>query len=83
MEKVKVTLLNALMAEKGLTNKEIIKMSGIAKSTLLHYKAQTKRITRKNQIKLCDALNVSHDTDLEEIVEIDKRWLHGNSHTFD
>ena len=84
MEKitVKVTRLRALRAERGLSYKDIVEMSGVAKSTLLHYEAKTKRITRKNQIRLCKAFDINEDTDLEELVEIDRRWLHKNSHTF-
>ena len=82
METAKVTRLRALRAARGLSYREITEITGVAKSTLLRYENKSMRIPRKKQIKLCDGLGVSRDTDLEEIVEINKNWLHGNSHTF-
>lgn len=79
----KVTQLRALRALNGWSYREITEMTGIAKSTLLRYEKKDMHISRKSQIKLCDAFGVKRDTDLECIVEIDKCWLHGNSHTFD
>lgn len=83
METAKVTKLRAMRAARGLSYREITEMTGVAKSTLLRYECKGMRIPRKTQIKFCDAFGIDRNTDLEEIVEINKNWLHGNSHTFD
>lgn len=81
-KKVKVTKLRALRAEAGLTVEELAKLSGFGRSTIYRYESKQLRISRRSAIKICTALGIEETLDLDEIVEVDKRWLHGNTCTF-
>lgn len=80
-EMAKVTRLRAIRAEKGIGMETLAEKAGVGRSTLFKYEKGDRRITRAASIKICAALEIDIDTDLAEIVEINKAWLHGNAYT--
>lgn len=83
MDTVKVTRLKALQIENNLSLRELCEQTGLAKSTILHFYAGTKKLRTKNIHKLCDALSVPEDTDLAEIIEVPSTMVTKKTHTFD
>lgn len=57
MEEYKDTLA-ALLKEKGLTQRELARKSGLDESTISLYMSGTRTPNLKNHMKLCEALGV-------------------------
>lgn len=80
-EMAKVTRLRAIRAEKGIGMETLAEKAGVGRSSLFKYENGDRRITRAASIKICAALEIDTNTDLAEIVEVNKAWLHGNAYT--
>lgn len=78
---VKVTKLRALRLERGLGLRDLAKMTGISRSLIGKMEIEKRRVTRQSQVKITTALGIDPDTDLTEIVEVNKNWLHGKGIT--
>ena len=82
LETAKVTRLRALRAFRGITVKEITEKTGLSRSTISNYETKANKIPWRSNYFLCEVLGVEKEINLTELVEVDKRWLHKGSRTF-